>query len=224
VWGMGREARTIRPSAGNHGVNSPSGRGPLTLPFPRLPLSPRGLSQHNAPPPLPLSAGTAEGASSDQRPANKGERPLNPSQKSRGDSHPHPAYSFPLQPSGEGSRGPRLGGRGAETQLSPKAANSGTAVRFQEGLPTRPPLHPRLPLGLPATRHTKTTLATPSQWPRYARLAPAPSAPPGVPGGSGPRFPGCHHPGCGPGTHHPDAGLGAGCGDLQASGGPPRLR
>lgn len=70
--------------AGHHRVNSPSGRGPLTLPSPRLtfPLSPPPplLCPHNGPSPSPSSARTAE-------------RAARPEMRRKAKGHPHPPKS-----------------------------------------------------------------------------------------------------------------------------------
>lgn len=191
---MGRDAEKTSPlppsgPAGHHGVNSPAGRGPLTLPSPR-PAPPYPFPQTMAPPP-PSSSLTAERAGPGQRDADKGTRP--PSTPPRSPEVTVPSAHTLSSCSPQGAPGDpdlgRVGGWKTAVAPGPEKAlgcSSRTAVRFQEGLPSRPPPHP------PASHSVFLLLATQrAQWPHPPR-GPAGSPPPPTrspfPGSSGSLF------------------------------------
>lgn len=131
-------------------------------------------------PPPPSSSVTAERAGPGQRDADKGTRPPSTPPRSPEVTVPsaHTLSSCsPQRAPGDPDLG-RVGGWKTAVAPGPEKAlgcSSRTAVRFQEGLPSRPPPPPpSLPLRLPASCNTKTTLATPSPWP--GRLATSPDS------------------------------------------------
>lgn len=207
-------------AAGHHGVKGPSGRGPLTLPAPRLtPPHTDPLSQHNGPSPL-LPPGPHRG------------RALAPKTQIMAKGHPRPLPKVLKCPSSlsahtlshcnpRGLRAPRRGERGWEAAVAPgpekaTGCHSGTAVRFQEGLPTRPPPPP-------ASYSVFLLLATQRpHWP-HPPCGPASSPPPPTRShlaSSSVSLSRLSTSRCGVGTHRWGAGLGGGYGDPQASGGP----
>lgn len=211
--------------AGHHGVNSPAGRGPLTLPSPRPAPPYPSPRQWTLPllPPLRLQRGWALvkemqiKAPGHPRPLPEVLRVTVPSAHTLSSCSPQEA---PGDPELE-----RVGGWKTAVAPGPEKAvgcSSRTAVRFQEGLPSRPPPTPQPPTPsscfLQHKDHTGHTLPVAPPAHHLPRLAPLSRVPRGL------SFPSSRHLGLGAGTHRRVAGLGAGCGDPQASGGPPGRR
>lgn len=176
--------------AGHHGVNSPAGRGPLTLPSPR-PAPPHPFPQTMDPPP-PSSSLTAERAGPGQRDADKGTRPPSTPPRSPESDSPLCPHSFQLQ-SSRGSRGPRTGeGGGLENSCCP-GPGKGSGLQLADCSPIPGGTSQSASPHPPASHSVFLLLATQRpHWP-HPPSGPAGSPPPPTrspfPGSSGSLFP-----------------------------------